>query len=133
MPEEQSGEIVDELKELGRRLQVLVRTVAESERSKEFQQDVSKGIAEVGRQLDAACRQAQTTQVAKDLGTQAQKVAESPKVAEASQEIRSGLLRGLQELNAQLRRVAERTESQEQTPDQATPDEGNIDVSQSGT
>jgi heparin binding hemagglutinin HbhA len=120
---EQRNEIVDELKEFGSQLQGLIRTVAESEKSKELQQDISKGIDEIGRQIDSVRKQAQSTQVAKGLGAQVQKVAEAPKVAGASQEIRTGLLRGLQELNTQLKRMAERIESQKQASDEMPSDE----------
>ncbi len=116
MVDERRNEIVDELKELGNQLQALMRTAATSERSKELQQEITKGVQEITRQVEIATRQARESQTAKELGAQAQKVMQSPQMDRAVQEVRVGLLRGLQELNDQLRKVVVRAEEKAQAP-----------------
>jgi len=126
MADERRMEIVDELKELGRQLQALIRTAAQSDTTKELEQEISKGIHEVSHQVDTALKQVRDTRAAKDLGTQVQKVVESPQVAEVAQEIRTGLVRGLQELNAQLRKVAARAEEETEGSGEPPPEEPGI-------
>lgn len=119
-----SGDLANELRELGQQLEAAARSAFQSERAKQFQQDVSSGMKEIGAQLQAAFKAIQENRRFQDLverGEQAVSQAQQSKVA---QDFSEALSRGISQLNDQLAAFAARQRQPETGTDETPPAEG---------
>lgn len=109
-----AGAITRELQELGRQLAGTARAAWQSEQRQEIQQEMSEGIRSIRDQLTDTVESLRTNPRAQtmtqSMKEQVGKAAETTRVTEVVDDVRTGLVSGLRELNDQLRRVAERLE-----------------------
>ncbi len=111
-----SSDLMKELREMGQQLETAFRTAIESERAKQLQQDIAGGVRELAGQVQSAVKSLQENprvQQAENRGRQAVEQARESKVV---QDIQETIVTGLAQLNAQLRKVVDRLESEANKP-----------------
>ena len=111
-----SSELRTELREMGQHLETAFRTAIESDRAKQLQQDIVGGVRELAGQVQSAVKTLQENprvQQAEQRGRQAVEQARESKVV---QDIQETIVSGLAQLNAQLRKVVDRLESEATKP-----------------
>jgi len=111
-----TSDLLKELREMGQQLETAFRTAVQSDRAKQLQQDIVGGVREVAGQLQSAVKTLQAdprVQQAEQRGRQAVEQARESKVV---QDIQETVVSGLAQLNAQLRKVVERLESEANKP-----------------
>jgi hypothetical protein len=123
-----SADLMVELREMGQQLEAALRAAVESDRAKQLQKDIAGGVRELAGQLQSAVKSLQTNprvQQAEERGRLAVEQARDSKVV---QDIQETIVTGLSALNAQLRKVVERIETETNRPASAGPDTQNVPV-----
>src|SRR3954451_10647527 len=111
-----SGDLLNELREMGQQLETAFRTAIQSDRAKQLQKDLAGGVREITEQLKTAAKTVQNDtrfQQAEERGRQAVAQARESKVV---QDIQETLVSGIAQLNEQLRKVVDRLQSEGNTP-----------------
>ena len=111
-----SGDLLDELREMGQQLESAFRAAIQSDRAKQLQKDLAGGVREITEQLKTAAKTVQSDtrfQQAEERGRQAVAQARESKVV---QDIQETLVSGLAQLNEQLRKVVDRIQSEVNAP-----------------
>ena len=111
-----SGDLLNELREMGQQLETAFRAAVQSDRAKQLQKDLAGGVREITEQLKTAAKSVQNDtrfQKAEERGRQAVAQARESKVV---QDIQETLVSGLAQLNEQLRKVVENLQSEGNTP-----------------
>ena len=101
------GEILQELESLGDQLAEAIRSLWESEESRNLRQEIGEGFVEMGNQVDQAFKHAQESEAAKQFGEQVRATMGRARETEVVGSLESGLASGLRELNAQLSKLVE--------------------------
>ena len=132
MTEESQSEktIVEELSKLGKQMADALRAAWESEDRKKLQAEIIEGMQQFGNEVGAAARKAGESDTAKDIKTQAEKVAGDVKSSEVTEAVRKSMIGGLEILNQELGKLLERLDPKqtagapaEAAPEQAVPAE----------
>jgi heparin binding hemagglutinin HbhA len=111
-----SGDLLDELREMGQQLETAFRAAIQSDRAKQLQKDLAGGVREITEQLKTAAKSVQSDtrfQQAEERGRQAVAQARESKVV---QDIQETLVSGIAHLNDQLRKVVDRIQSEANAP-----------------
>ena len=108
MTQEREGDILRELRELGRQLKTVVETLAQSEQTQELKQELEKGLTEISRQFETALKQLRESPKTTDLETQVRQAVEKAQQSQIVQEVRTGILNALRQLNEELSTLAEK-------------------------
>ena len=111
-----SGDLLDELREMGQQLETAFRAAIQSDRAKQLQKDLAGGVREITEQLKTAAKTVQNDtrfQQAEERGRQAVAQARESKVV---QDIQETLVTGIAQLNEQLRKVVDRLQSDVNPP-----------------
>ena len=111
-----SGDLLNELREMGQQLETAFRAAVQSDRAKQLQKDLAGGVREITEQLKTAAKSVQNDtrfQKAEERGRQAVAQARESKVV---QDIQETLVSGLAQLNEQLRKVVDRIQSEANAP-----------------
>ena len=111
-----SGDLLDELREMGQQLETAFRAAIQSDRAKQLQKDLAGGVREITEQLKTAAKTVQSDtrfQQAEERGRQAVAQARESKVV---QDIQETLVSGIAQLNEQLRKVVDRLQSEANAP-----------------
>ena len=111
-----SGDLLNELREMGQQLETAFRAAIQSDRAKQLQKDLAGGVHEITEQLKTAAKTVQNDtrfQQAEERGRQAVAQARESKVV---QDIQETLVTGIAQLNEQLRKVVDRLQSDVNAP-----------------
>ena len=111
-----SGDLLNELREMGQQIETAFRVAIQSDRAKQLQKDLAGGVREITEQLKTAAKTVQNDtrfQQAEERGRKAVAQARESKVV---QDIQETLVSGLAQLNEQLRKVVENLQSEGNTP-----------------
>ena len=111
-----SGDLLNELREMGQQLEMAFRAAIQSDRAKQLQKDLAGGVREITEQLKTAAKTVQNDtrfQQAEERGRQAVAQARESKVV---QDIQETLVTGIAQLNEQLRKVVDRLQSEANPP-----------------
>jgi heparin binding hemagglutinin HbhA len=111
-----SGDLLNELREMGQQLETAFRAAIQSDRAKQLQKDLAGGVREITEQLKTAAKTVQNDtrfQQAEERGRQAVAQARESKVV---QDIQETLVSGIAQLNEQLRKVVDRLQSEVNSP-----------------
>ncbi len=101
----------EELTRLGNQVAEAARLAWESEERKRLQAEISDGIKSFGVQVEDAVRKASESETAKKVKMQAEQVAVKAKDTDVVDDMRQGLLVGLQALNRELGKLLERLQN----------------------
>jgi heparin binding hemagglutinin HbhA len=119
-PAKDSGDLVNELREMGQQLETAFRAAIESERAKQLQRDIASGFREISSQVQEAVKTIQANprvQQAEERGKQVVSQARESKVV---QEIQETIVSGIAQLNDQLRKLVERIETEANAPSKSS-------------
>ena len=94
--------IAEELSNLGRKLGAAFRAAMSSPQRQEIEHDLREGFQTVVNEINEAMAKVRSTDVAKEVGEQASKAVGTVRGSKITQEMRDGLLKGLQTLNSEL-------------------------------
>lgn len=120
-PNKETPDFTTELRELGQQFEAVFRAAIESERAKQLQHDLSNGVRELTSQVQDALKNLQDDPRvirAEERGRELLQQAQESKVV---QELQETLVSGIAQLNLQLRKVAERLETQATASTTPTP------------
>jgi predicted TIM-barrel fold metal-dependent hydrolase len=106
--------IADELGKLGQQVASAAKTVWESEERRKLQTELTRGIEKFSEELSATLDKAAEREEVKELRVKAEKVVEEVREADVIEEIRKGILAGLEVLNRELGKLVEKLDV---TPD----------------
>jgi hypothetical protein len=106
-----STNLSDELTRLVNQVTEAARLAWESEECKRLQTEISEGVKNFSVQVDEAVRRASESETAKKVRTQAEQVAVRARETDVVDDMRQGLLVGLQTLNRELGKLLERLHS----------------------
>jgi hypothetical protein len=113
--------ITEELTRLADQLAAAARTAWESEERKRLQTEIMTGVQKFGQEITAAVNKAAESEQAKELKTRATKVAEDVQKTDVVEEVRKGILVGLEAINRELGKVLERMETKAGEAEVAAP------------
>ena len=102
--------IADELEKLGQQLAKTAKAAWDSDERKKLQTEITSGVQRFGQEISAAFEKATASDQAKELVTRAEKVATDVQKTDVVEEVRKGLLVGLDALNRELDKLLERLE-----------------------
>jgi hypothetical protein len=102
--------ISEELNKLGAQVAEAIRVAWESDERKKLQGEIVEGAQRFGHQLEEAVRQAKESEAAQRVKTQAEQVASKARETDVVEDVREGLLNGLQTLNRELGKLLARME-----------------------
>src|SRR5215207_4567284 len=122
-----SGDLLNELREMGQQLETAFRAAIKSDRAKQLPKDLAGGVREITQQLKPAAKTVQNDtrfQQAEERGRQAVAQARESKLM---QDIQETLVSGITQLNEQLRKVVDRIQSEANAPSSG-PSSQNVPV-----
>ena len=106
-----TSNLTEELSKLGNQVAEAVRLAWESDERKRVQADIAEGVKNFSVQLDEAVRKASESEAARKVKLQAEQVATKAKDSDVVDDMREGLLVGLQSLNRELGKLLVRLET----------------------
>jgi hypothetical protein len=106
--------IADELGKLGQQMASAAKAAWESDDRKKLQSELTQGIEKFSQELSTTLEKATESEQAKELRVKAERVVEEVRSADVIDEIRKGILTGLEVLNRELGKLVEKLDA---TPD----------------
>lgn len=103
--------IADELAKMGAQIAAAAKTAWESEERKKLQTEITTGVQRFGQEVTATVSKVAESEQAKELKTRATKVAEEAQKTDVVEEVRKGILVGLEAINRELSKLLERLET----------------------
>jgi hypothetical protein len=110
MPEQdsdRSGEIMDQLRELGNNLERAIRQAWESETGRELREQFNTGFKELSAQIEGAVENARSSESIQNLGDQARDAWQSAVGDESAAKLREGISEALESLNERINDLVE--------------------------
>ncbi len=103
--------VFDELALLGKNIGDAVRSVIDSPQAREIEDEVRAGFQTVITEVNDAIGKARTSDVAKDLGEKTSQAAGTVRASKVTDEVRTGLVKGLASLNKELEQLLQRLDT----------------------
>jgi predicted RNA-binding Zn ribbon-like protein len=103
--------LTEELNRVVNQITEAVRLAWDSDERKRLQAEITDGVKNFSVQIDEAVRKASESETAKNFKTQAEQVAVKARETDVVDDMRQGLLVGLQALNRELGKMLERLQS----------------------
>jgi hypothetical protein len=113
--------IADELAKLGQQLAAAAQKAWDSDERRRLQNEITTGVQRLGQELSGAVGKAADSEQAKELKTRATKVAEDVQKTDVIEEVRKGLLVGLEAINRELGKMLERMEPKTEAAEVVAP------------
>ncbi|MFQ6000743.1 MAG: hypothetical protein ACE5LG_03645 [Anaerolineae bacterium] len=99
------GEIAEELKRLGRQLHSTAKAAWESEERRQLEAEIVSGLNALASEIERTLRESRVSAEGEVLEVKAREVKEKTQSGELGVEVRSGFLRVLRQINAELDRL----------------------------
>jgi hypothetical protein len=107
MTEEKTGsELMDELESLGKQLVGAVKSLWDSEESRQLRQEIGDGFVQIGQQVDEAIKTAQESEAAQEFKVQVQETVDKARESDVAAKLEENLVSGLHQLNVELGKLA---------------------------
>jgi hypothetical protein len=100
-----SGDILEELRELGRNLQAMVQTMWESEERKKLEHELETGLTEAYNSLSKAAHEFAESPTGKNIKTELEDLGQRIRSGEVEAKVRSEILSALKSANEGLKRT----------------------------
>lgn len=113
-PKAEERSIVDELSKLGQQMAAAIRSAWESDERKRLQTEILDGLQKFGDEVTQALDKAGQSETAKDLRVKADKVAADVREKGVVEDIRKGIIGGLDVINTELSKLVEKLEPKTQ-------------------
>lgn len=107
--------IADELGKLGQQVASAAKAAWESEERRKLQAELTRGVEQFSQELSATLDKATESGQARELRGKAEKVVEDVRAADVIEEIRKGILTGLDTLNRELGKLVEKLDTTPET------------------
>jgi hypothetical protein len=104
--------VSDELSKLGKQFSDVIRTAWESDDRKKIQDEIIEGLQKFGDEVTEALQKAAESEPGKQVASQAEKVIADVKESNVAEDVRKGLLQGMDALNRELGKLSEKLEKQ---------------------
>ena len=102
--------VLQELTALGKKLGATVQAALTSPQAKELESEVREGFQTVVSEVNEALNKARSTDVAKEVGQQTEKVVDTVRSSKVTQDLKGGLIKGLRTLNRELDELVHKME-----------------------
>ncbi len=102
--------ITDELSKLGKQAADAIKAAWESEDRKKLQAEITEGVQNFGKEVSEALDKASANETVKDLREKAEKVVEDVRESDVVDDVRKGILTGLDALNKELGKLLDKLE-----------------------
>lgn len=106
-PQNESNEIADELRQLGKNIKEALRSAWESEERQKLQQEVQAGLLELGNFLNQTADDLKNTQTGQTIKADIDDFKERWHTGEVENKVRNEILEALQTANRELKRAAQ--------------------------
>ncbi|MFZ9857536.1 MAG: hypothetical protein ACO3F2_04285 [Roseiflexaceae bacterium] len=116
-PAQESGSLAQELRTLGSQLETVVRAFLESNRAHSMQQELQKGVNELVQKLQSATTSEPVAEASEKGKQLVEKALENPAVTEAHAKV----VKGLSNLNEELRKMATSLAEDKHSDDNTQP------------
>jgi uncharacterized coiled-coil DUF342 family protein len=101
--EQKSGsELMDELDSLGKQLVTAVKSLWDSDESRQLRQEIGDGFVQLGQQVDDAIKTAQESEAAQEFKAQVQETVDKARESDVAGRLQDNLVSGLHQLNTEL-------------------------------
>jgi len=100
-----TGDVVDELKLFGQQLGTAVKSLWDSDESRNLRKEISQGLAEAVREMDKAVKNVQESEAAKEFSQSVKGTVDKARESDIAGQIQQGLVTGLRDLNAELSKL----------------------------
>jgi hypothetical protein len=120
--EREGSEFLEELHSLGQQLTAAVKSLWESEESRQLRQEIGDGFTELGQQLDSAIKSAQESDTAREFSAQVKETVDRARESDLAGKMEHTLAAGLRDLNEQLGKVVDSMEAQKPEAAEAEPE-----------
>jgi hypothetical protein len=118
-PKVDSRSIVDELSKLGQQMAYAIKAAWESDDRRKLQAEILDGLQKFGDEVSVALDKAGQSETAKDLRVKAEKVATDVRASAVAEDVRKGVISGLDVLNAEMSKLVEKLEPKATPVDEA--------------
>jgi hypothetical protein len=122
-PKVEGRSITEELSKLGKQMAEAIKTAWESDDRKKLQAEILDGLQKFGDEVTDALDKAGKTETAQDLRVKAEKVATDVRASNVAEDVRKGIISGLDVLNQELGKLVEKLEPKAQSADEAAAPE----------
>ena len=118
----QESNVSDELNKLGKQFSDVIRTTWESEDRKRIQGEIIEGLQRFGDEITDALHKVAESDSGKQAAKQAEKVVTDVKESSVTEDLRKGLLQGLDALNRELSKLSEKLDKEAEVKAEKTPE-----------
>ena len=118
-PKVEGRSITEELGKLGKQMADAIKTAWESDDRKKLQAEILDGLQKFGDEVTVALDKAGQSDTAKDLRVKAEKVAVDVRASAVAEDVRKGIISGLDVLNAEMSKLVEKLEPKPAPVDEA--------------
>lgn len=115
--------VADEMALLGRQVADAVKSAWESDERKRLQADLAEGVERFGQEVKSAADRFGESETAAELRSRGEKAIEEIRESELVDQIRKGLLQGLDVLNRELGQLLEKLDARKTTAADSEPSE----------
>jgi sorbitol-specific phosphotransferase system component IIBC len=122
MTEEKSdSQLMDELHSLSTQLVTAVKSLWDSDESRQLRQEIGEGFVQLGQQVDEAIKTAQESETAQEFKTQVQETVDKARESDAAAKLEENLVSGLHQLNTELGKLVTSFSDSGAASDEPTP------------
>jgi hypothetical protein len=118
-PKVENRSIVDELSKLGQQMAYAIKTAWESDDRRKLQAEILDGLQKFGEEVTEALDKAGKSETAQDLRVKAERVAADVRASAVAEDVRKGVISGLDVLNTELGKLVEKLEPKATAADEA--------------
>jgi hypothetical protein len=118
-PKVEGRSIVDELSKLGQQMAQAIKAAWESDDRKKLQAEILDGLQKFGDEVTEALDKAGQSETAQELRGKAEKVATDVRASSVAEDVRKGVISGLDVINAELGKLVEKLEPKAKPTDEA--------------
>ena len=118
-PKVEGRTITDELAKLGKQMADAIKAAWESDDRKKLQTEIVDGLQKFGDEVTEALDKAGQSDTAKDLRVKADKVAADMRESGVVEDVRKGIISGLDAINKELGKLVEKLEPKATPADEA--------------
>lgn len=115
--EQKSGsELMDELESLGQQLVTAVKSLWDSDESRQLREEIGAGFVQLGNQVDDAIKTAHESETAQEFRVQVQETVEKARESDIAGKLEENLVSGLHQLNTELGKLVTPVGQSSQAP-----------------
>ncbi len=111
-PQKETPDLATELREMGQQIEALFRAFIESERAKQMQATVAKSVQNVAAVMRETVEKLQSDPRVQQVEDRGRQALERARASQVFHDVHETLVNGLEQINAQLRKLVEKLEAE---------------------